>query len=71
CSLVQFADLSTDEIISYIESKEPMDKAGAYGIQGLGSQFIRGIQGCYFNVMGFPIHKFYTMLSRLQKEGKI
>ncbi|MBW6514266.1 MAG: Maf family protein [Candidatus Syntrophosphaera sp.] len=62
-SLVEFAPLSENEIDAYIQTKEPMDKAGAYGIQGYGSQFIRRIQGCYFNVMGFPIHLFYKMIN--------
>lgn len=60
-SLVSFAHLSEVEIQAYIATGEPMDKAGAYGIQGHGSQFIQSIQGCYFNVMGFPIHRFYTL----------
>lgn len=42
-----------------------MDKAGAYGIQGYGSQFIRSISGCYFNVMGFPITTFRKLLEEL------
>ncbi len=61
-SLVEFAPLSETEIQAYVETGEPMDKAGAYGIQGFGSQFIKRINGCYFNVMGFPIHLFYNML---------
>ena len=64
-SLVEFAPLSEAEIQAYVETKEPLDKAGAYGIQGYGSQFIRRVQGCYFNVMGFPIHLFYKMLKEL------
>jgi len=61
-SQVQFNTLSDKEIASYIKTKEPFDKAGAYGIQGYGSQFIKGIKGCYFNVMGFPVQLFYQML---------
>lgn len=67
-SVVTFAPLSEAEIQAYIVTGEPMDKAGAYGIQGHGSQFIQGIQGCYFNVMGFPIHRFYTLCRSMIKE---
>ncbi|MCB5247814.1 MAG: Maf family protein [Candidatus Cloacimonetes bacterium] len=70
-SLVEFAPLSETEIQAYIETGEPFDKAGAYGIQGYGSQFIRRIQGCYFNVMGFPIHLFYKMIEDLFKENTL
>lgn len=70
-SQVQFAELTAEEIHSYVASGEPMDKAGAYGIQGLGSQFIRSIDGCYFNVMGFPIQKFYSLIKSLQEAGHI
>lgn len=52
---VEFYPLSPDLIYRYIKSGEPRDKAGAYGIQGRGSAFIKGIQGDYFNVMGLPI----------------
>ena len=62
CTRVKFAQLTTNEIEAYLETGEPMDKAGAYGIQGYGGQFIAKVEGCYFNVMGFPIRKFYTML---------
>ena len=64
-SLVEFAPLSEAEIAAYVDTREPMDKAGAYGIQGYGSQFIRRVQGCYFNVMGFPIHLFYKMINEM------
>jgi len=62
---VQFAPLSEAEIDAYIKTQEPMDKAGAYGIQGYGAQFITGLEGCYFNVMGFPIRLFYDMLKEI------
>ena len=62
---VTFNHLSAQEIEAYIKTKEPMDKAGAYGIQGFGSQFIVRISGCYFNVMGFPVPLFYRMLEKI------
>eukprot|EP00696_Hemimastix_kukwesjijk_P008959 gnl/Hemi2/21311_TR7073_c0_g1_i1.p1 gnl/Hemi2/21311_TR7073_c0_g1~~gnl/Hemi2/21311_TR7073_c0_g1_i1.p1 ORF type:complete len:222 (-),score=43.85 gnl/Hemi2/21311_TR7073_c0_g1_i1:186-851(-) len=62
---VEFAPLTPDLINAYIATREPLDKAGAYGIQGLGSSFVRGIKGCYFNVMGFPTHAFCTQLLAL------
>lgn len=52
---VAFKELSDEKIRSYINTKEPMDKAGAYGIQGLGSLLVKEIRGDYFNVVGLPI----------------
>ncbi|PKN73243.1 MAG: septum formation protein Maf [Candidatus Cloacimonetes bacterium HGW-Cloacimonetes-3] len=65
CTRVSFASLSESEIATYISTGEPFDKAGAYGIQGYGAQFISKVEGCYFNVMGFPIRKFYDLLKLL------
>jgi septum formation protein len=59
---VWFTSLSGPEIEAYVASGEPMDKAGAYGIQGLASKFVTRIEGCYFNVMGLPISLIYTHL---------
>lgn len=64
---VQFVRLTPEEIASYIESGEPMDKAGAYGIQGLASKFIERIQGCYFNVVGLPIATVYRRLKHVDE----
>ena len=62
---VYFNQIQDEDIEEYINTNEPMDKAGAYGIQGFGSQFIKKIYGCYFNVMGFPIPLFYDMVKKL------
>lgn len=59
---VFFKNLTEEEINWYIESREPMDKAGAYGIQGLGNVFVEKIDGDFFNVMGFPLSSFYDTL---------
>ena len=64
---VWFAPLSEDEIGSYVESGEPMDKAGAYGIQGLASRFIERIDGSYTNVVGLPVALVYRRLREFEK----
>ncbi|MBE6948591.1 MAG: septum formation inhibitor Maf [Ruminococcaceae bacterium] len=65
---VQFRELTEEEIKWYIGTKEPMDKAGSYGIQGQGAVFIPGISGDYFNVMGLPLCKLWSMLPKVQGE---
>jgi len=60
---VSFARLSESEIEDYLASGEPFDKAGAYGIQGIGGRYITRIEGCYFNVMGLPLSRLWSMLS--------
>jgi septum formation protein len=55
------------ELTDYAASGEPMDKAGAYAIQGLASKFIDRIEGCYFNVVGLPISLVYFHLKKLTK----
>lgn len=62
---VWFAPLSEPEIDGYVASGEPMDKAGAYAIQGLASKFVTRIEGCYFNVMGLPVALVYRRLQEL------
>lgn len=53
---VRVAEIPKEEIEKYVASKEPMDKAGAYGIQGSFSLWVEGIDGCYFNVVGLPVN---------------
>lgn len=60
---VEFYSLTDEEIEKYVETGEPMDKAGAYGIQGKGSVLVKKINGDYFNVMGLPIAKLYREMS--------
>ena len=59
---VQFRRLSDEEIAAYVATGEPMDKAGAYGIQGLAAKWIPRVEGCYFNVVGLPLALVATML---------
>lgn len=59
---VEFSMLDQRQIDWYISTGEPMDKAGAYGIQGYGSALIRKIDGCYYNVMGLPVNRLMNML---------
>ena len=63
---VRFAPLDDSEIRSYIATGEPMDKAGAYAIQGIASRWVERIDGCYFNVVGLPIPRVYRMLRALE-----
>lgn len=65
-SEVQFAELSPEQISTYIASGEPFGKAGAYGIQGLGGAFIPSIRGSYSGIMGLPIHETQLLLNRAQ-----
>ena len=62
---VHFAPMSEPEIQDYVASGEPMDKAGAYAIQGLASKFVDRVEGEYFNVVGLPIALVYKHLSTL------
>jgi len=63
-SKIKFKNLTSLEIKNYASTKEPYDKAGSYAIQGLGALFIEKIEGSYTNVMGFPVEKFLSELSR-------
>ena len=60
---VEFSAMSEQEIAAYVASGEPMDKAGAYAIQGGASRWIPRIRGCYFNVVGLPVARVCAMLA--------
>lgn len=66
---VEFYPLGEREIMEYIASGEPFDKAGAYGIQGKGSLLVKGIVGDYFNVMGLPIAELKRELERMSENA--
>ncbi len=65
---VTFDKLSSEEIISYIKSGEPMDKAGSYGIQGLGGRFVSHINGDYYSIMGLPLNRVYREIAKLAND---
>lgn len=62
CTRVTFRDFAEDELAAYLATGEPLDKAGAYGIQGYGALLIKGIEGDYYSVMGLPVAPLYTIL---------
>ena len=64
---VRFVSMAERELAEYAASGEPMDKAGAYAIQGQASKFIDRIEGCYFNVVGLPVSLVYFHLKKLTK----
>ena len=61
---VTFYEISDEQIDHYIKTGEPMDKAGSYGIQGKAAVFIKGIEGDYYNVVGFPIARFLQEITK-------
>lgn len=63
---VWMKDLSEQEINDYVKGGEPLDKAGAYGIQGKAALFVDRIEGCYFNVVGLPLSLLYDMIQKMQ-----
>ncbi len=61
------AELTAEEIEAYVKTREPLDKAGAYAIQGLFAKHITGINGDYFNVVGLPVSAVYSRLRQMQQ----
>lgn len=64
---VEVCEMSSQEIEDYINSDEPYDKAGGYGIQGIFGKFVSGIRGDYNNVVGLPVHRLYYTLKECAK----
>ena len=65
---VHFRSLSREEIEAYVATKDPMDKAGAYGIQSGAAVFVEGIEGDYFNVVGLPVCRLHQMIREVMTE---
>jgi septum formation protein len=65
---VWFSPLEDAEIGEYVATGEPLDKAGAYAIQGLASKFIHRVEGCFFNVVGLPVSHVYRYLKKLEND---
>lgn len=69
-TLVTFRELEEEEILAYVESGSPLDKAGAYGIQDdFGALFVSHIVGCYYNIVGLPLELFYKTLKEFIKSN--
>jgi len=68
---VRFTPFSAEDVRGYIATGEPKDKAGAYGIQGMGAQLVESISGDYYAVMGLPVRRLGATLASLWDEGKI
>ena len=66
---VHISSLTSEEINRYVESGDSLDKAGAYGIQGVFGRHIRGIEGDYYNVEGLPVNRLYQELKLLRLIG--
>ena len=68
---VTMRPLTPEEIQFYVKSGEPMDKAGAYAVQGRAAAFVTSISGCFYNVVGLPISQFCSLLERLVGESSL
>ncbi len=64
---VTFNEMTDAEINEYLDTEEPFDKAGAYGIQGYGARYIKRVDGDFYSVMGVPLQKLYNLIRDLEK----
>jgi septum formation protein len=67
---VTFSGITEDELAAYCATGEPLDKAGAYGIQGYAARWVPRIDGCYFNVMGLPIARVVKLVKEAVANGR-
>ena len=58
--------MTPEDIAAYVKSGDPLDKAGAYGIQGLAAMFVKRVDGDYFNVVGLPLHRLRGVLAEFE-----
>ena len=65
---VTLKKLTDEDIFLYLKNHKPYDKSGSYGIQGYFSVFVKKIDGCYFNIVGLPLHKLYLILKSIDEE---
>ena len=65
---VTLKKLTDEDIFLYLKNHKPYDKSGSYGIQGYFSVFVKKINGCYFNIVGLPLHKLYLQLKSIDEE---
>ncbi len=70
CTSVEFYPISPAAISAYVATGEPLDKAGAYGIQGRGALFVKRINGDFYNIVGLPIAKIHRILNNLQERSE-
>ncbi len=68
-TIVEFYPYDEELVRAYVQSKVPLDKAGAYGIQDKGALLVKGIEGDYYTVMGLPISELYQALKKFNQEG--
>ena len=64
---VKMGTLTDKDILEYIKTGEPLDKAGAYGIQGYGGVFVEEINGCFYNVVGLPLNLLNKMIKKIKE----
>lgn len=65
CTYVKFSHLTVKEVVDYVDTGDPYDKAGAYGIQGKAGVFVEEIKGCYYSVVGLPLNKLNKMFREM------
>ncbi len=68
-TIVHFAPIEEADLLAYVRTPEPYDKAGAYAIQGHAALWCSGLEGCYYNIMGLPVHRAAQLLRQFTAEA--